>query len=462
MPGNSHPGNPSERRVCQSIELLEGNMQDISRSDNVSTKQKQIAELSKRRHRAGLTSLNKHLDFEWLREAWRRTRKSGATGVDKHSAADFEIELSSNLTILLDGLKSGDYHAPPVKRVYLPKGGGKWRPIGIPTIGDKVAQQAILMLIEPVFEQDFLDCSYGFRKGKSAHQACERLGDFLHKGLTNYVVEADISQFFDHLVHKQLRGFLRERISDGVVLRLIDKWLCAGAIDRGSFKSSEAGSPQGGIVSPILANLYLHKVLDQWFYESFIKELEGEALLVRYCDDFCIACRNKGDAEKVLEQLHKRFSEFGLTLHADKTRIVPFCRPFPNQTKARKVHTETFDLLGFTFFWGLSRRGHWIVKRMTSRKRFSRSLKNLSDWCRQHMHEPIRVQLDGIVLKLRGHKNYFGIIGNSRRCDLFQYFGLAIWRGWLSRRSSSGYVDLARMSRILQLHPYFRRRTAMG
>jgi group II intron reverse transcriptase/maturase len=460
--GNSHPEDPMERRACQSIELLEGNMEDISRSDDVSTKQKQIAELSKRKHRAGLTSLNKHLDFDWLREAWSRTRKSGATGVDEHSAADFETELGSNLTILLDGLKSGDYHAPPVKRVYLPKGEGKWRAIGVPTIGDKVSQQAILMLIEPVFEQDFLDCSYGFRKGRSAHQACEKLNDSLHRGLTNFVVEADISQFFDHLVHKHLREFLRERISDGVVLRLIDKWLKAGAMDRGSFKSSERGSPQGGIVSPILANLYLHKVLDQWFTESVVKSLADEAILVRYCDDFCIVCRNKGDATKVLQQLHARFAEFGLTLHDEKTRIVPFCRPFPNQTKAKKMNAESFDFLGFTFVWGRSRKGHWIVKRITSRKRFTRSLRNLSDWCRQHMHEPIRVQLDGIVLKLRGHKNYFGITGNSRRCDLFQYFGLAIWRRWLSRRSNSGYVDLARMSRILQLHPYFRRGSSSG
>ena len=180
---------------------------------------------------------------------------------------------------------------------------------------------------------------------------------------------------------------------------------------------------------------------------------------MRYCDDFCIVCRNKGDAMKVLELLHARFAEFGLTLHAEKTRIVPFCRPFPNQTKAKKVNAESFDFLGFTFVWGRSRKGHWIVKRITSRKRFTRSLRNFSEWCRQNMHEPIRVQLDGIVLKLRGHKNYFGVIGNSRRCDLFQYFGLAIWRRWLSRRSNSGYIDLARMSRILQLHPYFRKGT---
>lgn len=458
--GNSYPGDPLERRACQTIELQKGNMKDISRSDNMSTRQLQIAELSKMKLQGGLTSLNKHIDFEWMREAWRRTRKNGATGIDRMSTADFEVELGTNLTILLDDVKSGRYSAPPVRRVEIPKEGNKKRLIGIPTTGDKVAQQAIFMLLEPVYEQEFLPYSYGFRKGRSCHMACADLREFLNKSFAAYVVEADISQFFDKLDHGHLKAFLRKRINDGVVLRLIDKWLKAGVMDGEIFSNTDEGTPQGGIVSPLAANVFLHYVLDLWFQEELLPQLSGEASLVRYCDDFCIVCRTETDANKVLALLYNRFTEFGLTLHPEKTRLVPFRRPFPEQRKANKAKTQTFDFLGFTFYWGRSQKGKWVVKLKTSSKRFRRGLKRLSEQARLHMHDPIRVQLNRMVSIFRGHENYYGVVANSKMVGNFRYFGLEIWRRWLCRRSSSGYVTLERMSRILALHSYFKSKPA--
>lgn len=436
-------------------------MKDMSGSAIVLTKQKRIAELAKQNLKQGLTSLNQFIDLEWMMEAWRLTRKDGALGIDELTASEFEMELGTNLEILLHEAKSGNYLAPNIRRVHIPKGNGETRPIGITTIGDKVLQRAIVMLLEPIYEQVFSENSFGFRPNRNAHQACEELREAAREFNGGYVLEVDIKSYFDTIDKSLLREFLQKRITDGVVLRLINKWLNAGIVERGVVHYQDVGTPQGGVVSPILSNIYLHYVLDEWFEIEVKKRLKSNSQLVRFCDDFCIYFRDKSDAERVFEVLGKRFAKFGLTIHPDKTRIIHFLRPHQSKTKADKKRTQTFDFLGFTFYWGLSLNGYWVIKQKTSRKKFNKSIHSFTEWCRKNRHRKLRWQLDRVVSKLRGHKNYFGVIGNSKMVGTFQYLALKIWRKWLSRRSNKGYVTLEKMSLIIKNHSYFKTQKAL-
>src|ERR1700746_3176535 len=276
-------------------------------STTVSTKQERIAGLAKQSPQMAFTSLAYLMDIDWLKEAYQRTRKDGAVGVDGVTAEHYERDLEGNLRALLDRAKSGTYRAPPVRRVHIPKGGSvtETRPIGIPTLEDKVLQRAVVMLLEPIYEQDFLDCSHGFRCGRSAHQAPDSFRDQLMDGRGGWVVEVDIRKFFDTLDHGHLRTFLRLRVRDGVLLRLIDKWLKAGVMEDGSVSYPEAGTPQGGVVSPLLSNVFLHYVLDVWFERDGKPRLRERAFLVRYADDFVMGFRDQRDAQRVLDVLPK-------------------------------------------------------------------------------------------------------------------------------------------------------------
>ena len=298
-------------------------------STNVSTKQERIAELAKQSPQMAFTSLAYLMDIDWLKEAYRRTRKDGAVGVDGVTADEYEQDLEGNLQRLLDRAKSGTYQAPPVRRVHIPKGGSttETRPIGIPTLEDKVLQRAVVMLLEPIYEQDFLDCSYGFRPGRSAHEALESFRDQLMNCRGGWVLEVDIRKFFDNLDHGHLRTFLQLRVRDGVLLRLIGKWLKAGVMEDGSVSYPDAGSPQGGCVSPLLSNVFLHYVLDLWFEQEVQPRLRGRAFLIRYADDFVIGFRDTSDAQRVMDVVPKRFGKYGLTVHPTKTKLVPFRPP---------------------------------------------------------------------------------------------------------------------------------------
>ena len=293
------------------------------------------------------------MDIDWLKEAYRRTRKDGAVGVDGVTAEEYEQDLEENLHSLLDRAKSGTYRAPPVRRVHIPKGGSstETRPLGIPTLEDKLLQRAIVRLLEPIYEQDFLDCSYGFRPKRSAQQALQSFRDQTMdcqpKG--GWVLEVDVRKFFDNLDHHHLRQFLQLRVRDGVLLRLIDKWLKAGVMEDGSISYPESGSPQGGVVSPLISNVFLHYVLDLWFENEVKPRLKGHAYLIRYADDFVIGFRYECDAQRVMAVIPKRFGKCGLTVHPTKTKLVRFCPP-SSQTKDRHGADDrpgTFDLLGF-------------------------------------------------------------------------------------------------------------------
>jgi len=430
----------------------------------VSTKQGRIAALARQSPQMAFTSLAYLMDLDWLEEAYRRTRKDGAVGVDGVTADEYERDLEGNLRRLLDRAKSGTYQAPPVRRVHIPKGGSttETRPIGIPTLEDKVLQRAVVMLLEPIYEQDFLDCSYGFRPGRSAHQALDSFRDQLMACRGGWVLEVDIRKFFDNLDRSHLRTFLRLRVRDGVLLRLIDKWLKAGVMEDGSVSYPEAGTPQGGVVSPALSNVFLHYVLDLWFERDVKPRLRGRAFLVRYADDFVMGFRDRRDAQRVLDVLPKRFGKYGLTVHPTKTKLVPFCPP-PTRAAGPNgpgvPRPGTFDLLGFTHYWGRSRRGYWVIKQKTAADRFSRAVRSIDRWCRDNRHISIGEQQQKLNQKLRGHYAYYGVTGNSGSLSRFLWEVERRWRKWLMRRSRQRTMTWARLRLLLQRYPLARVRT---
>jgi group II intron reverse transcriptase/maturase len=422
----------------------------------ISPKVQQVAQAAKEAPTMAFTTLAHHIDLDWLKEAYRRTRKDGAMGVDGQSAKQYAANLEDNLRSLLERAKSGTYQAPPVRRVHIPKSDGQTRPIGIPTFEDKVLQRAVAMVLEPIYEQDFLDCSYGFRLGRSAHDALRHLWEQTMEMHGGWVLEIDIRKFFDTLDHAHLREILRRRVRDGVLLRLIGKWLNAGVLEDGSLSYPEAGSPQGGVISPILANVYLHEVLDVWFEEQVKPRLRGRAFLVRYADDAAIVFSEEDDARRVQDVLPKRFGKYGLTLHPEKTRLVPFQRPlkYPSpKGRSEPPPPGKVDLLGFTHVWTRSRKGNWVIRRRTAKDRLARALTRVNDWCRTFRHQPIKEQWRTLVQKLRGHYGYYGVIGNSWSLDRFRSEVRLLWKRWLGRRSQRGYVNWKEMERLLDRYP---------
>jgi RNA-directed DNA polymerase len=435
-------------------------MTKTSSFDSVSTKQQRIAELAKQSPTMAFTSLNHHLDAAWLREAFYRTRRDGAPGVDGQTWAEYGEKLEENLRSLLDRAKSGTYRAPPVRRVHIPKGmGNETRPIGIPTLEDKVLQRAVAMILEAIYEQDFYNCSYGFRPGRSAHQALDSLWRQTMGSGGGWILDMDIRKFFDTLDHGHLREFLRHRVRDGVLLRLIGKWLKAGVMENGSVSYPEFGSPQGGVISPLLANVFLHYVLDRWFAEEVVPRMKGRAFLIRYADDAVMGFTDEDDARRVLAVLPKRFGKYGLAVHPEKTKLVNFRKPtheYHPRGGPQGDRPGTFDLLGFTHFWARSRKGHWVVKRKTSKSRFTRAVRTIACWCRHNRHRPIAEQHVVLSQKLRGHYAYYGITGNSVALNRFRDQVQYVWRKWLARRNSKHHPPWAWFHRLRQRYrlPY--------
>jgi RNA-directed DNA polymerase len=307
----------------------------------------------------------------------------------------------------------------------------------VPTFEDKILQKAVAMVLEPIYEQDFLDCSYGFRPGRSAHQALQVWRDQLMCIGGGWVIELDVERFFDTLDKAQLRAFLHRRVRDGVLVRLIGKWLNAGVLEDGAVWYPEAGTPQGGVASPLLANIFLHYVLDVWFERDIKPLLKGQAVLIRYADDAVLGFSQEEDARRVLAVLPKRFGKYGLSLHPEKTRLIDFRKPWdpePRDTSAPR-RRRTFDLLGFTHYWAKSRRGYWVIKQKTATDRLSRAITRIGRWCRGHRHAPVSEQHRELAQKLRGHYGYYGITGNSHSLGRFLSEVKRRWRYWLNRRS---------------------------
>jgi RNA-directed DNA polymerase len=434
---------------------MEGQMSEIPSSKNITTKLNQVAKLAQQTPKMSFTSLSQHIDIDWLKEAYRRTRKDGAAGIDKVTAAEYGQNLEENLQSLLDRAKSGRYRAPAVRRVLIPKGSGKeFRPIGIPTFEDKVLQRAVTMLLEAVYEQDFYEFSYGFRPGRSGRQAIEEIREQIMEMRGATVLEMDIRKYFDTIDHRQLREMLSKRIRDGVLVRLIGKWLKAGVMIEGVIEKTSEGTPQGGVISPLLANVYLHEVLDDWFVKEVLPRMKGQARIIRYADDAVLIFSNENDAHRVMKSLPKRFGKYGLALHPTKTRIVSFKRP-PKNGKPPKGPTggASFDFLGFTHYWAKSRRGNWVVYRKTAKDRYHRALKTMNEWCRNNRHLHVRDQWQKISVKLKGHFNYYGVTGNARGLWQFAYHVTRTWKKWLNRRSQKAGMTWEKMDKLLKRYP---------
>jgi len=426
-------------------------MGDTSRSQTISTKLQRIAEQAVQYPETVFTTLAHHIDVEFLREAYRRTRKAAAPGVDGVTAKEYAGDLDANLQALHERLRSGRYKAPPVKRVWLDKEDGRKRPIGLPAFEDKIVQRSVTMILEAIYEQDFQDCSYGFRPGRSAHQALHEIRERCMGKNIGWIVDADVSGYFDNIDHGLLREMLRRRVNDGGLLRLIGKWLHAGVLEGETLTYPEKGSPQGGVISPMLANIFLHHVLDEWFECEIKPRLKGRSFLIRFADDFIIGCELETDARGVMDVLPKRFTRFGLTIHPEKTTLVEFRRPGPGNGSGSGP--GTFDFLGLTHYWAKSRRGNWVITRKTMGKRLRRAMKSLWQWCRAHRHSPLEEQHRELCTKLRGHYQYYGVRGNYALLARVYRFVEKAWRYWLSRRSRQRILSWEKYQKLCRKFP---------
>lgn len=417
----------------------------------VSTKQKQIAELAKNSPEMSFTALNHYLNPDWLKAAFFQCRWNSAPGIDGQTMEEYAESLESNLQSLLNRVKSGSYIAPPVKRVHIPKdaSGKETRPIGIPATEDKILQKAVCMILEPIYEQDFLDCSYGYRPGRSPHDALDAVWRQSMGIGVEVILDLDIRKFFDSLDKTHLRNFFRQRVQDGVLTRLLGKWLNAGVMEKGTVTYPDEGVIQGGSISPLLSNIYLHYVLDEWFEKEVKPRLKGRAFMVRFADDVVMGFKNQRDAQRVLEALPGRFNRFGLSAHPDKTRLVRFVKPGGSDRKG----SDTFDFLGFTHYWGKSRNGNWVIKRKTARKRLNKALRGIAAWCRTNRHLPVAEQHKKLCQKLKGHFAYYGITGNIRCLYTYAEKVKRCWRKWLDRRGGKTSVTWKRLQQILQCYP---------
>lgn len=423
-------------------------MGDTSRSPTVSTTLQGIAKQAVENPRMGFQTLAHHMTVDFLREAFDRTKKNSAPGIDKVTARKYAANLEKNLQDLHERLRNGRYKAPPVKRAWIAKEDGKQRPLGMPTFEDKVVQRAVHMLMSSIYEHDFHDCSWGFREGRGAHQAIHQLRENCVQLKINWIIDADISAFFDNINHRMLVTMIQERIKDGALIRLIGKWLNAGVLEKGVLSYPEDGTPQGGVISPLLANIYLHHVLDHWFNWAIKPKRKGRCFLVRYADDFVIGFEFESDARRIMELLPKRFERFGLTIHPTKTRLVDFQPP-----GKCSGDNATFNFLGFTHYWGKSRTGGWVIKRQTSGKRYLRAKVSMWKWCKAERHTRLPEQHKVLCQKLRGHFQYYGIRGNYRMVERFARFTWIAWHNWLSRRSNESYITMANYEKLLLKFP---------
>ena len=426
---------------------------------NMFTKHIRIAELAKEDKGRKFFSIAHLLTPDALYEAFEGLRKDASVGVDGVTYAGYEAEAWENIQKLHDRVKRGQYRAQPLRRVYIPKEDGRQRPISIPSLEDKILQKAAVDLLNAIYEQDFLGCSYGFRPGRGPQDALDEVGRVICRRPISYVLEADIRGYFDAIVRGLLIEMIEKRVSDGQLLRLIGKWINVGVIDDGRLLVTETGTGQGQVISPLLANIYLHYILDEWFEKVVKPRLKGEAYEIRYCDDFILCFQCREDAEKVLEVLTKRFEKYGLTLHPEKTRLIEFGRyALTKSEKPGGRKPATFDFLGFTHICKRSRGGKFTIHVRTMRKRLKRSLQRIALWCREHRHDPVEEQQRSLNRKLRGHYEYYGRSTNSPRLSEFYQEVRRLWHKWLNRRTRGKPLPWAEYVHLLNRHPLLRPR----
>ena len=423
----------------------------------MSTELTRLSELAKADKTTRFLSMAHLLTPAALTAAFESLRKDASAGVDEVPYREYELDVWRNIPTLHHRLVSHQYRAQPLRRVYIPKENGKERPISIPALEDKIVQKATVTVLNAIYEQDFLPCSYGFRPGLSPHDALDAIGRTMCRGPMAYVLEADIQGYFDAIVRDQLMAFVERRIGDSSILRLIRKWIHVGVIENGRLLVTETGTGQGQVISPLLANIYLHYVLDEWFEHEVKPRLRGTAAEIRYADDFILCFQYREDAERVLAVLAKRFAKYGLTLHPEKTRLLAFGRSvLPSGPNAPKP--ATFDFLGFTHVCARSRRGRFTIHVRTIRKRLRRSVKAVAQWCQQHRHDPVEDQAAALNAKLRGHYQYYGRPTNFRSLWKFYRLVRRLWHKWLTRRTRGKTLPWRDFVHLLELNPLCRPR----
>jgi group II intron reverse transcriptase/maturase len=398
---------------------------------------------------ARFTALLHHVTVDRLREAYRAISPKAAPGVDGVTWAAYGQDLEASLQDLHERVQQGRYRASPSRRAWIPKADGRLRPLGVATLEDKIVQRAVTGVLNAVYEADFLGFSYGFRPGRNPHQALDALTAGIYRKKVNWVLDADIRDFFGQLDRDWLGKFLGHRIADKRVLRLIGKWLAAGVIEDGKWRECDQGSPQGASVSPLLANVYLHYVLDLWADWWRRRHARGDVIIVRWADDFIVGFEHREDAERFLAELRGRFAKFGLELHPDKTRLIEFGRFAARDRAARGLgKPETFGFLGFTHICARSKSGRFWVKRITISKRMRAKLKAVSDQLRRRMHQPIPMQGRWLASVVRGHMAYYAVPGNAKAVRVFRDQATRHWHKTLRRRSQKTRINWTRMHRI--------------
>jgi len=424
-------------------------MRDAKTSERVSTGLQKVMDRARRDPSGKILSLAHRIDVPALERAYSRLRNDAAVGVDGVTKAEYGQELERKLGDLHERLKTGKWRHQPIRRVHIPKGAGKTRPIGISNVEDKIVQGAIREVLESIYEQDFLKCSYGFRPRRGAHDALRAINHSVHYDEANWIIEADIVSFFDSLDRTKLMEMLRGRVADESLLRLVGKCLHVGVLDGEEYSEPDQGTTQGSVLSPLLGNVYLHNVFDLWFQREIQPRLRGKACLIRYADDLVIGCERREDAERVMAVLPKRMGRFGLTLHPDKTRLLHFGRPRGKRGKG----PATFDFLGFTHYWRRTRNGRWLMWCKTMRTRLRRAIQSATEYCRSHRHDAVKVQHAALRRRIQGHFNYFGVNGNYRSLKCLIYAIQGLWLKWLRRRSQKTHLTWERYWKMLERFP---------
>jgi len=435
----------------------------LSAGRGVSSGLDRVRQVARKDKEARFTALLHHVDVARLGAAYRAIRPQAAAGVDGVTWQDYGQDLERNLQDLHRRVHSGAYRASPSRRVYIPKAAGRQRPLGIAALEDKIVQRAVVEVLNAVYEEDFLGFSYGFRPGRKPHDALDALAAGILRKKVNWVLDADICDFFSRLDHVWIEKFLRHRIADERVLRIIRKWLNAGVIEDGNWSETPEGSPQGASASPLLANVYLHYVFDRWARQWRRQNAHGDVIIVRFADDLVVGFEHREDAQRFLADLRERFAKFGLELHAEKTRLIEFGRFAAGRRRARGLgKPETCDYLGFTHICGKTREGRFKLKRITISKRLRAKLAEVKGQLKRRRHQPIPEQGRWLARVVRGHLAYYAVPGNSRALRAFRDQATRHWFKALRRRSQRHRLDWEKMKRLAArwlppvsiLHPY--------
>jgi len=437
---------------------------------SVSQALERIRKVAKERKKERFTALFHHISIELLEEAFYELKENAAPGVDRLTGKDYEADLECKLEDLHDRVQRGAYRALPSRRVYIPKPDGRQRPLAVAALEDKIVQRAVAALLNAIYEEDFLGISYGFRPGRGTHDALDALCVGIHSRKVSFILDADIQSFFDTVSQEWLVRFVEHRIGDRRIIRLIRKWLKAGVMEDGVVTVSDRGTGQGAVISPLLANIYLHYVLDLWAVRWRQREATGDMIIVRYADDFIVGFQHESDARRFLDEMRERLQKFALTLHPEKTRLIEFGRFAAERRQRRGLgKPETFNFLGFTFICGKTRQGKFQIKRKTRRDRMHAKLKMIKEEMWRRMHQPIPKQGQWLWHVVRGYFNYHAVPTNARALDVFRHHVIDLWRRTLRRRSQKDRITWARMTQLADdwlpkpiiLHPWRAQRFAV-